>query len=252
VKKLDPTDWRILKSKGITDADWKVWRLAQVENWNGTNSTMLTPESIARIPDADLTKAGFTPKDRSEATHKLLGAVLEETDMAVITPGARERALMGGHLQRGTWKGELTRSFFLFKSFPMAMVMRHWMRGNGMETAGGKAAYIASLVVATTALGALSLEVDQMLQGKDPRTLNPAEKGGVRNWFAAMLKGGSLGIYGDFLFSDATQGGHKGPFAAAMGPVAGSSRRRSTSRRATSCRRCRARTRTSAPRRSAS
>jgi hypothetical protein len=176
VKKLDPTDWRILKSKGITDADWKVWRLAQVENWNDTNSTMLTPESIARIPDADLTAAGFTPKDRSEAVHKLLGAVLEETDMAVISPGARERAMTGGHLQRGTWKGELTRSFFLFKSFPMAMVMRHWMRGNGMETAGGKAAYIASLVVATTALGALSLEVDQMLQGKDPRTFNPARR----------------------------------------------------------------------------
>jgi hypothetical protein len=221
VKGLDATDWRILKSKGITERDWSLWRLAKTEDWNGTNSTMLTPESIARIPADVLEREGFTAKDRSAAVHKLLGAVLEETDMAVITPGARERALMGAGLQRGTWKGELTRSFFLFKSFPLAMVMRHWMRGNGMETAGGKAAYIGSLVVATTVLGALSLEIDQMLQGKDPRTLNPAGKGGVRNWFAAMLKGGSLGVYGDFLFSEATNGGTKGPFAAAVGPVGG-------------------------------
>jgi hypothetical protein len=221
VKDLDATDWKILKSKGITERDWSLWRLAKVENWNDTNSTMLTPEAVARISDDVLEREGFSVKDRRDAVHKLLGAVLEETDMAVITPGARERALMGAHLQRGTWKGELTKSFFLFKSFPMSMIMRHWMRGNGMETVGGKGIYIGSLVVATTALGALSLEVDQMLQGKDPRNLNPAGKGGVRNLFAAMLKGGSLGIYGDFLFSEAVGGGHKGPFAAAVGPVGG-------------------------------
>jgi hypothetical protein len=221
VKKLDPTDWRMLRSKGISDKDWAVWRLAEVEKWNDTNSTMLTPESIARIPDADLAAAGLTPKDRQEGVLKLLGAVLEEVDVAVISPGARERAMMGAGIQRGTMKGELARSFWLFKSFPMAMITRHWMRGNGMETAGGKAAYIASLVIATTVLGALSLEVDQVLQGKDPRTLNPFAKGGVRDILAAVLKGGSLGIYGDFLFSEATQGKQQSPMAAVAGPVGG-------------------------------
>jgi hypothetical protein len=176
VKKLDPTDWRMLRSKGISDKDWKIWRLAQVEKWNDTNSTMLTPESIARIPTP--TRRGRAHAEGpAEGVLKLLGAVLEEVDVAVISPGARERAMMGAGIQRGTMKGELARSFWLFKSFPMAMITRHWMRGNGMETAGGKAAYIASLVMATTVLGALSLEVDQVLQGKDPRTLNPIREG---------------------------------------------------------------------------
>jgi hypothetical protein len=40
---------------------------------------------------------------------RLLGAVSEEVDMAVITPGAREQMVTGGGIQRGTWKGELTR-----------------------------------------------------------------------------------------------------------------------------------------------
>jgi hypothetical protein len=43
----------------------------------------------------------------------------------------------GGGLQRGTWKGELTRSVFLFKSFPISVVMRHWSE-HGMPSAGGR------------------------------------------------------------------------------------------------------------------
>jgi hypothetical protein len=141
--------------------------------------------------------------------------------MAVIRPGAEERFISGAGMQRGTWKGELTRSFFLFKSFPIAMIRRHWMRGWGMETAGGKAAYIASLVVATTMLGAVAQTVNDLVQGKNPRNYNPSKEFGWRNWMGAFLKGGSLGIYGDFLFSGATQHGNNGPVASLLGPVAG-------------------------------
>jgi hypothetical protein len=225
IKKLDKTDNRILLSKGVTEADWQVWRLAQVENWNGTNSTMLTPEAVMRVDDAAILGAlgpDVNPsRVRSEAVQKLLGAVLEEVDVAVITPGAKERAMMGAGLQRGTWKGELTKSFFLFKSFPIAMITRHWMRGMGMQTAGGKAGYIASLMAATTVLGMASLQVNELLMGRDPKSINPmGENAGLRTWIAALLKGGSLGIYGDFLFSESTQG-QRGPLASALGPVAG-------------------------------
>lgn len=218
--KLDPADHRILLSKGITETDFAVWKKAQAEDWGGGNDTMLTPESIYRIPDADLQALGDPRRLKEQAVTRLLGTVLEETDIAVIEPGARERAIMMSNLQRGTWKGELARSFFLFKSFPIAMLTRHWMRGMDMETTGGKAAYIASLVASTTLMGAASMQINEVLNGRDPRNLNPAEKGGARNWIAAMLKGGSFGIYGDFLFSEATQHGQS-PVAALMGPVIG-------------------------------
>ncbi|MGB5940298.1 MAG: hypothetical protein WBG81_12775, partial [Rhodanobacter sp.] len=219
---LDKHDHRILLSKGISETDFAVWKKAAPEDWGNGNSTMLTPESIYRISDAEL--ASIAPdvppqKLREQAATKLLGAVLEEVDMAVIEPGARERAITTGGLQRGTWKGELTRSFFLFKSFPIAMIARHWMRGMDMETAGGKAAYIGSLVAATTVLGAMAMQVNEVLNGRDPRNLNPVD-GGARNWIQAMLKGGSLGIYGDFLFSDSTQYGQS-PVASLLGPVIG-------------------------------
>lgn len=227
--KLDKADHRILLSKGITEAEFAVWRKAALEDWGNGNNTMLTPDAIYRIPDAEL--AGLAddlfpkmPVDaqtlKERAATRLLGVVLEETDVAVIEPGVKERAMMMSNLQRGTWKGELARSFFLFKSFPLAMIERHFMRGMGMETAGGKAAYIASLVAATTVLGAAALQINEVLSGRDPRNMNPMEKGGARNWIQAMLKGGSLGIYGDFLFSEQTQHGGS-PVASVLGPVIG-------------------------------
>jgi len=217
---LDAMDHRILLSKGITETDFQVWKKAQLENWGDGNNTMLTPESIYRIPDEALKDLGDPVRLREQAATKLLAHTLEETDVAVIEPGAKERSMTGAGLQRGTWKGELAKSFFLFKSFPLAMIQRHWNRGMSMPNAGGRAAYLATLMAATTVLGAASMQVSEVLNGRDPRSLNPSDKGGTRNWIQAMLKGGSLGIYGDFLFSDASQYGQS-PVASFMGPVVG-------------------------------
>jgi hypothetical protein len=208
-------DHRILLSKGITDADFAVWKLATLEDWGDGNDTMLTPDAIARIPDAQLSPLGDPRQLREQAMTRLLGAALEETDVAVIEPGARERALMFSHLQRGTLKGELTRSLFLFKSFPLAMVTKHWARGMAMPTTGGRVAYLATLTAATTVLGMVALQAQQLVSGKDPRDMTDA-----KTWIAATLRGGALSIFGDFLFQDSTQHGQS-LLATAAGPVAG-------------------------------
>ena len=187
----------------------------------------MTPEAKAQSI-ADWSKvygeqiADVTDTARRNAVLRLLAVVQEETDMAVIRPGAADKFLTGAGMERGTWKGELTRSFFQFKAFPLAMISRHFMRGMSMDTAGGKALYLGSLIAGTTILGAVSQSVNDLLSGKDLRNYNPFEgERGARNWMAAFLKGGSLGLYGDFLFSGATQNNQAGPIAAALGPVAG-------------------------------
>jgi hypothetical protein len=264
---VDPTDHRILMSKGITDLDWLIWKQAELEKW-GAGNGVLTPEAIMRIPDEKIAElvdierlrledeliqkiddianmktmtkaerqssiaewskiyeermANLDEGARRDAMIRLLGITLEETDMAVIRPGASDKFLTGAGMERGTWKGELTRSFFQFKAFPLAMISRHWMRGSNMETAGGKAMYLGSLIVGTTVLGAVSQSINDMLSGKDVRNYNPFNgEHGTKNWIAAFLKGGSLGLYGDFLFSGATQANQAGPIAALLGPVAG-------------------------------
>ncbi|WP_440482932.1 hypothetical protein [Serratia marcescens] len=216
--KIADDDGRILKSKGITERDWSIWRLAEQEDWGNGNSTMLTPESIMRIPNEKLETFGNPERVKFEAMRKLLAAVSEEIDMAVISPGARDRMIAGAGMQRGEWKGELVRSFFLFKSFPISVMMRHWSRAMGMPSAGGRAAYLATFLASTTILGAMSQQISDLIAGKNPREAF-GEKA-PQFWLNALLKGGGLGLYGDFLLSDHTRYG-SGALASMLGPVAG-------------------------------
>lgn len=221
IAKLDPADWKLLQGKGITPAEWTVWRAAQPDSWRG-NDTVLTPEAIYAVPDhvvAGLMPGASPAVIKERAASKLLAVVLEEQDVAVIEPGARERAMIQAGTVRGTVKGELVRSFFQFKTFPIAMMMRHWQRGMGMySTAGGKAGYLGTLLAAQTVLGAVAMEINDILGGKNPRPL--VGEGAGRNWLAAVLKGGSLGLYGDFLFADSTSYG-RSLLGAVAGPAAG-------------------------------
>jgi hypothetical protein len=42
----------------VTEQDFAIWKLADQEDWGNGNTTMLTPESIMRIPDAALQHIG--------------------------------------------------------------------------------------------------------------------------------------------------------------------------------------------------
>ncbi|WP_443692009.1 hypothetical protein ACRZ5O_22535 [Pseudomonas protegens] len=224
---MDAADSKRLIGQGVTETDWSVWRLAQPEDWRGAGDTVLTAGSIYRIPDADLVPLAkqlkTTPQRlKDQAATKLLGTVLDETNMAIIEPGAREKALMHGGIERGTWKGELVRSFWQFKSFSIAMMMRHARRGMAQE-GWGKAGYLAALTATTTVLGGMAIQLGELAMGRDPKDITSDKKWGVPGLqfgLAAFLKGGSLGLYGDFIFSDTSQGGSS-PLAAIGGPIAG-------------------------------
>jgi hypothetical protein len=211
VSALESGDAAFLKKTGISEEHWQLWRLAQPEAWRG-NDSVLTPQAIYRIPDEQvraLNGPHSNPKlAKDKAAAALMGFVRREQDIAVIEPGARERALVHMGSRPGTWKGELLRSLFLFKSFPIAMFTRHLTRAFSSEmTKGQRIAYGTALMAGTTIMGAIAMEANDLLQGKDPRSLNPGNERGKANFIAAVLKGGALGIYGDLLFSDPEDSG---------------------------------------------
>jgi len=225
---LEAGDRKIMQSRGITDQDWSVWRLAQPEDWRGAGDQVLTAGSIYRIPEADIaplaTQLGISSdRLREQAATKLLGVVLDETSMAIPAPGARERAFMHGNNKRGEWSGELMRSFWQFKSFSVSMISKHFKRALAQESGWGKAGYTAALFATTTVLGAMALQINEIASGRDPKNMADDKLGdipGLRFGMAAMLKGGALSLYGDFLFSNTTQGGTSA-LAAFGGPLAG-------------------------------
>lgn len=206
--KLNDADQRFLKRSGITQDDWDVMRLAQADDWGG-NHTMLTPDSIYRIPDADVAKV--TNEDpriaKDRAASNLMGFVIGEQDRAVIEPGVRTRVRLGADKPADGIAGFISKSFALFKSFSFELTEQHLNRAlHAFETKKGSAAYLAALIASTTILGAVANGIKDIVSGRDPRTLNLSSKDGWKNWVASLTTGGGLGLYGDFLVN--TYGSH--------------------------------------------
>lgn len=218
---LNAGDRARMAAKGITEADWGIYRMADLEDWRG--SRMLTPESIKAIPGNKLAEAGISQLDVDRSISRLLGMIVDESQYASVAQDIYTRAQLNQGLQKGTIEGEISRSVALFKGYPFAMVSRHLMRAlKADETGYSRVGYAASLGLSLTLFGALSLQAKDMKSGKDPRDMTDS-----RFWFQAFVQGGGSSIFGDLLYAGLTGGGRGGQSGATVlasslaGPVFG-------------------------------
>lgn len=194
--RLDEYDqWR-MTSKGLTEEDWAIIQQAQLTSYRGAE--FLTPEAI---------RAGGHAR-ANEVVAKVLGLITDESEYAVLNPDLATKAIASaGGISRGTARGELARSVMQFKSFPVAMISRHWRRmldtPQGMQGApmmANRLMYGAAMMTSLTALGAIAYQTKQLVQGKDPIDMTTP-----KFWTRAMAQGGGMGIVGDFLLTDPTE-----------------------------------------------
>ena len=180
---------------GIGDRQWDLMRRANMHD-----GRLLRPAEIAERIDPKLAE-------------RYLEMIQAETDFAVPDSSHRSRTLALGSAKPGTISGEALRSFFQFKSFGAVFVLLHGMRMANMVAArqyAAGASYAGALLLSTTLFGAVSLQLKSIAAGRDPRdATDPAF------WGAAMLQGGGLGIYGDFLFANVNRYG--GGFGQTLG-----------------------------------
>lgn len=190
---LAPYDrWR-MESKGMTADDWAVIQRSELVDYRGM--TMLTPDAIHATGDP---RAG-------EVVAKYLAMIVDESEIAVLNPDLTTRAIttMGGR-QAGSVDGELWRAVAQFKSFPIAIISRHWRRvmdtPQGLEGApmlANRLAYAGALMASLTALGAIVFQTKQIVGGKDPVDMTTP-----KFWTRAFAQGGGLGFVGDMLLTD--------------------------------------------------
>jgi hypothetical protein len=220
--RLSKTEWGALTEwdrshltrKGITEDDWGVITRAELTEYRGAQH--LTPEAIAASGD---------PR-AAEVSAKVLGLITDESEYAVINPDLATKAIQSwGGEQTGTIKGELARSVMHFKSFPIAMITRHWRRMfdippgmDGAPALASRKAYTGALLVSLTALGAVAFQTKQVVQGKDPVDMTRP-----KFWLRAFTQGGGAGFLGDVLLRDSTDDTtpQQGLFEL-LGPTAGS------------------------------
>lgn len=214
---------------GIDEGGWNVLRQGAEKAEDGR--TYLTFDALDKAADADLhawadlSGDRATPESAARARDELglrfkamIGDVL---DSAVSEARVRERSALTMGTKPGTPLGEAVRLFTQFLAFPLSFGGRHL--GPAMAGAGGKApAFLMShLILSTTILGLVSMQAKQLVKGREMRPLLD-EQGRPRLdvFMAAMMQGGGLGIYGDFLFGEYNRFGGS-PLATLGGPAVG-------------------------------
>jgi hypothetical protein len=182
-----------LTRAGLNEADWQALQTVVPTNWKGRE--LLTPQAI---------KASGHP-DANALAAKVFGFIHDESEFAIVNPDMATRAIVTqGGQQTGTWSGEIARTVAQFKSFPIAMMTRHWRRmlegdqdAQGGPMAANRLAYGTALMVTTLGLGAIATQAKQVLAGKDPIDMEKP-----RFWAKALAQGGGFGIAGDLFLID--------------------------------------------------
>lgn len=188
---------RSLERYGIDGAGWDAIRATPLEMDRG--AAWLKPSAV---------------EDR-ELGDRLYEMILSETDYAVPTADLRTRALINSVAPKGNFFGEMVRSAALFKGFGISLLIMQGRRIMDMSGYSNRALYTGGLVLTTTMMGGLVLQLKALAGGKDPRPMDDQ-----KFWGAAVLQGGGFGIFGDFLQSTTNRfdGGFAGTLA---GPLAG-------------------------------
>lgn len=190
-----------------------------------------TFEAIDAISDKDIYRyAGLKGKEatpeaarraRADIRYRFQAMVHGVMDDALTEARARERVAITRGTRPGTVWGEAVRGFTQFWSFSAAILGRHVspaMRGYAGQQ---PVAHLAHLILASTAMGYLSMQAKQIAKGREPRPLfdDKDEFKGGDLFIASLLQGGGLGIYGDWLFGEANRNGQGFSIGSLGGPA---------------------------------
>lgn len=215
---LDDYDRARLENAGINERDWQLFQAAGTEEHRGVR--FLTIRQLKALKADQAT--GVLQSEVDALPGKLLGLIVSEGEMASLGPDLVTRAESTRGAQRGTAKGEIWRMVYLFKSFPIAMMEKHWRRAAFLHRHGSmvdQLGYAAGILVATTVFGTLSLQVQNLLNGKDLQDMWSREF-----WLEAISKGGGLGFLGDWLANGLSENARYGAISGLanfMGPQVG-------------------------------
>jgi len=202
---LGPKDKKMLEGSGIKEQDWNALQLV-TRTEAPTGEKLITNQDIFKMSDDaildyyNFDKTGYTAQDladhafklKEQLANKYMNNIYTETNAAVLEVGARETTFMGLGRERGTVANELTRFFWQFKQFPLAMITRQWTRAMAQGTPQEKFVYLAKLFAYTTVMGGLVAQIQNLTQGKDlddPTTLD--------FYLKSIVKGGSASFLAD-------------------------------------------------------
>ncbi|GGE29884.1 hypothetical protein GCM10011360_17430 [Primorskyibacter flagellatus] len=156
------------------------------------------------------------PELADELFFKIQGMIEEQTEYAVPTQNLMARGRFDAaayDAPPGTLVYEVWKSGLMFKSFTMTFMVGQYRRIAEQPTIAGKIGYAANMVAGATAMGAIALQLGELIKGNDPMPMDDP-----MFMAKAALKGGGLAIMGDIIAAGQTNWG--GGFASYIsGPM---------------------------------
>ncbi|ALH95672.1 hypothetical protein [Acinetobacter equi] len=153
-----------------------------------------------RLKVMDKLDQSITPRQRElladaryKAAMKYQTHIFNEESVAIIEAGVRERSIINLG-EAGTIQGELGRTLFQFKGFPLAYMMRIGHRAFAQGDIKSRVTFLASLLAYQTLAGALIVQTQNLANGKNPEPVFTIDFFGK-----SILKGGGLSFLGDIM-----------------------------------------------------
>lgn len=197
---------RALERKGFTAREWDLIRQGPLHSEGG--ATFLVPHLQRYRTDLPAHKA-------DDLAFRLMSFINEQMEFAIPSASLRGQAIGLDTTRPGTLIGELARSGLMYKSFGLSVLFNQASRTMTREGKWSRVGYAGRMMAWMTLMGAISLQAKEIAKGRDPRPMDDAKFLG-----AAVLQGGGLGIFGDFLASESNRFG--GGIAETLsGPVVG-------------------------------
>ena len=204
---LDERTARGLSIYGVTPAEWDALRMAPNHDADAAGSVYLTPAAAMRANvnalASDRLARAVDPVDadrirtetRDRLAMKLAAYYGDAAERSTVTPGIQERAFFSRHAGR-TW-GPMVGQY---KGWAMAAVRTMWGQSiHGSNSKAEAVKYLAELGAVGMAVGYARLAITSAANGMTPATFTGEPKHDVSLMSQAMLAGGALGIWGDYL-----------------------------------------------------
>ena len=200
----------------ITPQDWDDFRLSNGHFTAQNGAVFLDPlywRGATNLAD---------PKRVDDVFLKFQSYTEKWTELAVpsgslIAKGLTDPLSYG--MAPGSLFYELAKSAGMFKSFVGAFLVNQVRMVNLKPTMPAKVAYVTELLLSTTVVGMMGIQIGDMLLGRDPQDMR-LDLENADFWGRAVLRGGGLGPIGDILSAGTTSWGGGIPGYVA-GPVPG-------------------------------
>jgi len=189
---IDPNLRSSLMKKGLTSDQWEKFSDPTLLDSKPNGSTFANPLYWREVTD-------IPAREADDIFLKVQSFVEEFTEVAVPTQsllakGVFEPSAYG--MTPGSIPYEMIKSSTMFKSFVMAFSVnqhRMIMMQGGYASSGG-VAHMFNLAAGATVIGAMSVQIGEILKGNDPMAMD-----GSDFWFKAAMKGGGFAIVGDII-----------------------------------------------------